>query len=131
MESITANGQKTKYQIIKEAFIANPAEARKMYGKELSREKILQGNTLYLGNCVLKKECIKAMYDYIGFDEELKFIEPEANKKHDIHFTIGDINCHFTVKDGHGARILCKEDEQEKMRHFAQLLYPVQCIYFI
>lgn len=119
---------KTMYQIIKEAFIANPIDAKERYGLTLSRQEILEGKTIYLGNCVLKKDCVAAMCEFMELAAPV-FVKTPSTKKHDITFLIGDIECTFASDKG--AVISCKPEEQEVMRHFAELMFHPHSIHFV
>lgn len=127
-KTTTSKNSKEENKAVKEVFISNPMEAKERHARILSRQQILEGQTLYSGNCVLKKDSVKAMCDFMELAAPV-FVKTPSTKKHDLSFLIGDIECTFAV--GKGAIISCKPEEQETMRQFAELMFHPQSVHFV
>lgn len=111
-----------EYEIIKKAFLDNPAEAKDMYAIPRSLAIIKKGCTLYKGNCILTIPSIKRLAIYLELDEPQFII---TDKKHNLKFSIGDAECEFNARK---AIIHCPIEQEEKFKEMAEYIYPSQCI---
>lgn len=107
---------------IKKKFMENPAIAKSLYALNLNQYDIQGGCTLYKGNCLLKKECVERLADYLGLG---KPIFSKVPKKHNITFYIKNAECEY---NGRKAIINCPAELEEQLEEMAEYMYPSECI---
>ena len=114
--------EETKWGKMKKAFFDNPMNMKDEYALSHNLSEVSKGRSLYKGNCLITKQCITKLCEYVGLGRPSSI---KGLKKHSIIFTIGEAECWFNEN---GAQIVCPEELKYKFKEMAEYMYPSQCI---
>lgn len=120
---------KEVWEEVKSIFSDNPEEALKQCSldlKKIANYDPKEGHSLYVGNCVITKKCVKAVHKFMGITDELEFMSSSNDNKHHIEFWIGR-KAKCTFHEGR-AKACCYTDIENTIKVFFSYFYPEEYI---
>ena len=104
----------------------NIKDLQKKFEEENANFDPKEGHSLYVGNCVITKKCVRAVYKFMGITDELEFMSSSVDNKHHIEFWIGR-KAKCTFHEGR-AKACCYTDIEDTIKVFFSYFYPEEYI---